>query len=222
MDHDWKVELYEVPASVLLKQLQNIFDGIPMSKVEKKEACDLLREWIQDSSQSSGGEYSDSQMVLFKEFHSWFYDLTEMIHNSMIDRLLSHILLLTHHSGAASVDTGKLLNTVAPKHSSIIYTSSYPARPAPVVALSENTMYTENPVLGSPLISPHSYNPGGQDSIQDIKRHADGHDLYSTYGQRSPEGRLPDSIYPMNNLEGSPRNTTYPQVTHDVLKGNDL
>ena len=40
MDDDWKVELFEVPASALLKELQNIFDafypdGIPLSKVEK-------------------------------------------------------------------------------------------------------------------------------------------------------------------------------------------
>ena len=184
MGHDWKVELFEVPASALLEELRNIFDtfypdGIPMSEVEKKEACELFREWIQDSSQLSGGEYSDSQMLLFKAFHGWFYDLSEMIHNSMIDRLLSHVLLLTHHSGAASADAVKLLNTVAPKCSSIIYTSFYPARPTPVDAPPLNTMYTENPFYGSPLISPHLHNLGGQDSIQDIKRHADGYDLYS-------------------------------------------
>ena len=62
----------------------------------------------------------------------------------------------------------------------IIYTSSYPARPTPVDAPPLNTMYTENLFFGSPLISPDSHNPGGQDSIPDIKHHADGHDLHST------------------------------------------
>ena len=204
VDHDCNVELFEVPASALLKKLQNIFetfypDGIPMSEVEKKEVCELFRKWVegQGSPRSSGEMCADSQMVLFKAFHGWFYDLSEMIHNLMSDRLLTHVLLTKHGSNAASADAVKLLNTVAPKHSNIIYTSSYPARSAPVVVPSSNTMYTENPFFGSPLFSPYLHNPGDHNTIQDIKRHTDDDDLYSTYAQSSLEGRFPNSVNPM-------------------------
>ena len=83
-------------------------------------------------------------------------------------------------------------------------------------------MYTENPFFGSPLTSRNSHNPGCLDSVQDIKRHADGHDLYSTYAQSSSGGQLSDYIYHLNNLGESPRNFRYPQVTHDVFMGDDL
>ena len=229
MGHDWKVELFEVPASVLLKELRNIFDafypdGIPMSEVEKREACELFSKWIQgqESSQSSDGVCSHSQMIPFKAFHGWFYDLSEMIHQSTYDRLLSHILLLTQRSNAASADAVRLLNVIAPKHSHTIYKTYISVRPSSVVALPLNSMCTENPFFGSPLISRHSHNPSGQDSIPDIKGRTDGNDLYSTYGQSPEGGRLSDSIYPMNDLEGSPRNFTYPQKIHDVNKSNDL
>ena len=103
-----------------------------------------------------------------------------------------------------------------------VSSSVFIPRKASVVALSVNSMYTENPFFGSPLFSPHSHNPSGQDSIPDIKRRTDGNDLYSTYDQSPEGGRLSDSIYPMNNLGGSPRNFTYPQKIHDVNKSNDL
>ena len=226
-DHDWKVELFEVPASALLKELQNIFDafypdGIPMSEVEKKEACELFREWIQDSSQSNGGLCLESRMVPFKAFHDWFYDLSGSIHDLSPDRLLTHILLLTHPSNGASADAVKLLRAVAPKRSNIIYTSSYPARQSPVVIPSSYTIYTENPSLGSPLIPSNLHNPGCLDLARDIKHHVDDDDLYSIYIENPVGGSLPDSIYPMNNLGGSPRNFTSPQAINDVLKGNDL
>ena len=229
MDHDWKVELFEVPASALLEELQNIFetfypDGIPMSEVEKKEACELFRKWTlgQDSSQSSGTKCSDSHMVSFKAFHGWFYDMSEMIHNSMSDRLLTHILLLTHRSSATSADAVKLLNVVAPKHSNTIHNTYISARPTPVVAPPVKAMYTENYYFGCPLLSRHWYNPRGHDSIQDIDCESDDNDLYSTYAQSSLGGQLSDSIYPLNNLGGSPRNFTYPQKIHGVNKGDDL
>ena len=164
----------------------------------------------------------DSQMISFKAFHCWFYDLSEMIHQSTSDRLLTHILLLTHRSSATSADAVKLLNVIAPKHSNTIYQTYISVRPSPVVALSVNTMCTGNPLFGSPLFSPHSYNPSGQDSIPYNKRRTDGNDLYSTYGQSPLRGRLSDSIYPMNNLGGSPRNFTYPQKIHDVNKSDNL
>ena len=227
MNNDWKVEFFEVPASVLLNELQNVFDGfypdgIPMSEVEKKEACERFREWIQDCSQSSGELCLESQMVLFKEFHDWFYDLSESIHDLTSDRLLTHILLLTHSSNGASANALKLLRAVAPKRSNIIYTSSYPARQSPVVIPSSYTIYTENPSLGSPLIPSNLHNPGCLDLARDIKHHVDDDDLYSIYIENPVGGSLPDSIYPMNNLGGSPRNFTSPQAINDVLKGNDL
>ena len=229
VDHDWKVELFEVPASALLEELQNVFDafypdGIPMSTVEKKEACELFSKWIQgqESSRLGGGMCLDSQMIPFKAFHGWFYDLSEMIHNSMSDRLLTHTLLLTRRSNAASADAVRLLNVIAPKHSNTIYKTYISVRRPSVVALSVNTMYTENPFFGSPLLSCHSYNPKGHDPIPDIKRHTDGNDLYATYDQNPLGGRLPDSVYPINNLGGSPRNFTYPRKIHDVNKSDGL
>ena len=230
VDNDWTVELFEVPASALLEELRDIFDafypdGIPMSEVEKKEACELFRKWIEGhgSSQSTDSVCLDSQMVLFKAFHGWFYDLSEMIHNSMSDRLLTHILLLTHRSNAASVDAAKLLNVVAPKHSNTIYETYISIRSPPVVALPSNAMYTENPFFDRPLITHHLHNPGSQDSMEDIKRQTDDDDLYSTYAQNSLGGRLSDSIYPLSHLGGSPRNFTYPQArksTARILKAS--
>ena len=229
VDNDWKVELFKVPASVLLEELRNIFDtfypdGIPMSGLEKEEACELFTTWIQgqDSSQSSDGMCLDSQMVLFKEFHGWFYDLSEMIHQSISDRLLTHVLILSQRSNAASAEAAKILNVVAPKHSNTIYRTYISARPSSVVALSVNSMYTENPFFGNPLISPHSHNPSGHDSIQDIVRHNDGNDHCSIYAQSPFEDRLPDFINPMNNLGGSPRNFTHPDKIHDATKSDDL
>ena len=164
----------------------------------------------------------DSQMISFKAFHCWFYDLSEMIHQSISDRLLTHILLLTHRSSATSADAVKLLNVIAPKHSNTIYQTYISVRPPSVVALSVNSMYTENPFFGSPLFSPHSHNPSGQDSIPDIKRRTDGNDLCSTFAQSSFRGKLPDSINPMDNLGQLPRNLTYPRKIHDVNKSDDL
>ena len=184
VDNDWKVELFEVPASALLEELQNIFDtfypdGIPMSEVEKKEACELFREWIQghDSSQSSGGVCSDSQMVRFKDFEDWFNDLSERIHDLTSDRLLTHILLLSHRSNAASADAVRLLNIVAPKRSNAVDMSSQSVRQSPVIASSQSTKSTENPFFGSPLLSPYSYKSPDRDSIQDIEHHGNGNDL---------------------------------------------
>ena len=225
VDNDWTVELFEVPASALLEELQNIFeifypDGIRMSELEKEEVCELFSKWIQEH--SSDGVCLDSQMISFKAFHSWFYDLSEMIHNSMSDRLLTHILVMTLHSNAASADAVKILNVVAAKHSNSIYKTHISVCPSPVVALSVNTMYTENPFFGSPLISPHTYNPRGHDWIQDIDCQSNDDDLYTTYAQSSLGGQLSDSIYPLNNLGGSPRNFTYPQKIHDVNKSQNL
>ena len=174
MDDDWRVELFEVPASALLEELQNVFDsfypdGIPMSEVEKKEACDLFRKWIQGhvSSQSSDVVCLDSQKVPFKEFHDWFYDLSAMIHDIASDRLLTHLLLLTRRSNAASADAVKLLNVVAPKRSSSIYMSSQPASQSPIVAS----------YLAIPSISSHSHHISDHESILDIQRHTDGNDF---------------------------------------------
>ena len=229
LDYDWNVELFEAPASVLLEELRNVFDafypdGIPMSKLEKKEVCELFREWIQGQkfSRLSSGMCSDSQMISFKAFHGWFYDLSEMIHQSTSDRLLTHILLLTHRSSATSPDAVRLLNVIAPKHSNTIYKTYISVRPSSVVTLSVNTMYTENPFFGSPLFSPHSHNPSGYSSIPDSKRRSDGNDLCSTFAQSSFRERLSDSNNPMNNLGQIPRNLTYPRKIHDVNKSKDL
>ena len=229
VDKDWKVELFEVPASALLEELQYIFDGfypdgIPLSKVEKKEVCELFREWIevQKSLRASDGMCSDSQMIPFKEFHGWFYDLSEMIHNAMSDRLLTYILLLTHRSNAVSADAVQLLNTVAPKHSNAIYKTYISIRPYSVVAPSLKTIYTENPFFHSHLISRHSHDLSGQDSRRDIDRHIDGNDLNSTHTQNSFEESLFDSIYPVHSLPGSLRNITQAEKIHDSTNSNDL
>ena len=229
VDNDLKVELFEVPASALLEELQNIFDtfypdGIPMSEAEKKETCELFSKWIlgQDSARLSGTKCSDSQIVSFKAFHGWFYDLSEMIHNSMSERLFTHILLLTNRSNGASAGAFKLLNVVAPKHSNTIYNTYISARPTPVIVPPLKAMYTENYYFGCPLLSRRWYNPRGYDSMQNIDYQRDDDDLYSTYAQRSLGGQLSDSIYPLNNLGGSPRNFTYPHKIRDVDKGDDL
>ena len=246
VDYDWKVELFEVPASALLEELQNVFDafypdGIPMSEVEKKEACELFSKWIQGqhSSHLTGGMCSDSQMIPFKAFHGWFYDLSEMIHSAMSDRLLTYVLLLSHRSNATSADAVRLLNIIAPKHSNTIYKTYISIRPSSVVAPPLKTMYTENYYFGSPLLSRRWYNRRGHHSIQDIDCQSDDDDLYYTYAQSSldyddlystyaqsfSEGRLPDSINPMNNLVGSPRNFSYPQDPQEVnndSKSEDL
>ena len=228
-DYDWNVELFDVPASTLLDELRNIFDsfypdGIPMSEVEKREACELFSKWIQgqDSSQSSGGMCLSSQMVPFKEFHDWFYDLSKMIHDLTSDRLLTHTLLLSHRSNAASADAVRRLNVVAPQHSNTIHKTYISVRLTPVITLPLKTMYTENPLFGIPSISRHSHILSGQHSIQDIVQRTDGNDHYSTYEQIPLEGRLPDSVNPMNNLRGSRRSFTSPQVIHEVSKSEDL
>ena len=99
-----------------------------------------------------------------------------------------------------------------------VSSSVFIPRKASVVALSVNSMYTENPFFGNPLISPHSHNPSGHDSIQDIVRHNDGNDHCSIYAQSPFEDRLPDFINPMNNLGGSPRNFTHPDKILDVFR----
>ena len=174
VDNDWKVELFEVPTSALLKELQNIFDGfypdgIPMSKVEKREACELFRKWVegQKSLRTSDGMCSNSQMVLFKEFHDWFYDLSEKIHDLASDRLLTHLLRLTRRSDAASADAVKLLNTVAPKHSNTIYKPYLPTPQSPIGASS----------LATPSITRHLHNCSGKDTIPDIQEQTDDEDL---------------------------------------------
>ena len=212
-DYDWNVELFKVSASALLEELQNIFDafypdGIPMSKLEKREACEQFSNWIQghDSSQSSDGVCLDSQMIPFKEFHDWFYDLSAMIHDLASDRLFAHLLLLTRRSNAASADAVRLLNVVAPNRSNTIYRPYQSARQPPVSLtvpsipphLHYYSDYDSIPdvrsncclFFGSPQPPRQLLNFSDCDSIPDAQDHTDDDDLCSTDSQDS-ERKVP-------------------------------
>ena len=116
-------ELYDTYVKLL-----NVFypDGVALSVVEKSEACDLCRQWIDstcdkcdETTLSSSFGVNGRQIILFTVFEEWFIRvIMSSIKHALSDRLLD--ISLRHTLGASkrlALSTNHIVKT-PPKRSS--------------------------------------------------------------------------------------------------------
>lgn len=229
IDHGIDIDVHEVPVPTLLKELHDIFDsfypdGIPMSESSRNEASELCIEWIrvQNTSRNNREASLDRQMVRFKSFHNWFYDLLEMIHNTVSDRLIDYFMLSSTRSVTTSAASRKFFKAVAPQYPLDSPSQLHFSSPNLSLYHSPSITFHENPIFGSPRHNVYTRNGSDQSSYQGAQRPIDSDDLYSTYAWRPSRGTLSDSIYPLNNLGGTPRKFTYPQSCYHLVEEDDI
>lgn len=195
-------EIFEIPVDHLFEELQNVFDffypdGICMTAAERAEVGELFDDWVQGlTAQYRKRYYGDEcfvvQTVSYKYFHCWFYNLTEMIHHTMSERLLNYMLIQTNTSVTSA--PMKFLNMVAPKYQRDTDATLH-ARSQQNRTITDNRKV--NPFAGGPRKYTHPFQEGMVKVV-----HRD--DLYSTY----PSNRY---VYPRNRHGGGPRNFARPQ-----------
>ena len=160
------LNLFEIPVPDLLKEFQDIFeffypDGITMSKVEKEEVFELFTVWIheqeyQSKMQFDGAAYCEVQTIGFEIFYNWFFDLSQMVHDVISNRLTNYILLssnLSDNTGSLNNSNKmkpqmKLLNLVTSQllRDTDAKYSAAPTSPHLSEKHSRNHGYTENPL----------------------------------------------------------------------------
>ena len=241
------VEVIEIPVSDLFREFQDIFnffypDGISMSNTEKEEVFELFTVWMQEQKYRSkirfdGAAYCEVQTISFKLFHNWFFDLSQMIHDVMSDRLMKYILLSSNLYDNIGVLKNpnkvksdlKLLNPIT---SQILRDADAKYSAAPNSShlfeeRSRNHNNTENPLQGlyrnpSNLHGAFKVKSRSAISAPDALPPVDSDDLYSLYAENPIVGSLLNSVTPQSHIERNQLDLTCPLHREHLIDSDDL
>ena len=222
---EFNLDVVEIPSPTLLKELKNIFnvfypDGIPLSEAAKIEACELFTIWTEEHQFTTfyGDVCVDTEVVPFRLFQIWFYDLSEMIHNRMSDRLFDYFMSSSNRSVATTAASRKYFKAVreqqAEDSNRQISASNVTSHQSVVLENYDNFTPDVNPIFGTSQYSADLHYRNDQAMIREALLPVDGDDLYSTYARSMSEGRLPDFINPMNTPMNMPRNMPRNTITN--------
>ena len=236
---------YEVSVPDLSMEFRNLFeyfyfDGIPMSKMEIEEVCDLFSNWIESLGIQTESLYSTKNDVIpykpptinFDLFHAWFIDLMNEIHHTMHNRLMNYVLLTS--TIAADINNISSKEKSKEKNENSIRSQTYLKSLRPVTPFNlTNTLRPAQHHLGNTLTDASSRpnsrpnsKPNSKPVTPRISRPVSPRisrpgSLRSTSRPVTPRSVSPRNLTPRQgsprNLtprQGSPRNLT-PRNTND-------